>query len=157
MCSFTETLTQQDGDFSDPSYAWTGSAAAPASVTIGDNTTAAVTITNSYARETGQLVIAKVVTGDGYVGGTAENFTVRYDCGVAAGHRDAGRRRQQGGHGARPDQLRGAGTPAGRRPVVTGFRVGNPDLVAGAAGDGAGERVGDPHRHQPDGCRSSAG
>ena len=85
VCSFTETLTQQDGDFSDPSYAWTGSAAAPTIVTIGDNSTAAVTITNSYARETGQLVIAKVVTGDGYVGGTAENFTVRYDCGVAAG------------------------------------------------------------------------
>src|SRR5664279_3697900 len=85
VCSFTETLTQQHGDFSDPSYAWTGSAAAPTSVTIGDNTTAAVTITNSYARETGQLVIAKVVDGDGYVGDTAENFTVRYDCGVAAG------------------------------------------------------------------------
>ncbi|HEY5114430.1 MAG TPA: DUF5979 domain-containing protein, partial [Nakamurella sp.] len=85
VCAFTETLTQQDGDFSDPSYAWTGSAVAPASVTIGNNTTAAVTITNSYARETGQLVIAKVVTGDGYLGGTAENFTVRYDCGVAAG------------------------------------------------------------------------
>lgn len=85
VCTLGETLTQQPGDFGDPSYAWVQPpTVAPASVTIGDNTTAAVTITNTYTRETGQLVIAKVVQGAGYIG-TGEPFVVRYNCGVASG------------------------------------------------------------------------
>ena len=84
VCSFSETLTTQPGDFADPSYAWTGSAIAPTSVTIGDGTTASITVTNTYARETGQLIIAKVVEGEGYIG-TGAPFVVTYDCGVAQG------------------------------------------------------------------------
>jgi uncharacterized repeat protein (TIGR01451 family) len=82
VCTFTEALTTQPGDFSDASYAWTGSSFSPASVTIGDNTTAAVTVTNTYVRELGSLVIAKIVQGDGYLGGGGANFTVAYDCGT---------------------------------------------------------------------------
>ncbi|MEU1970280.1 DUF5979 domain-containing protein [Microbacterium sp. NPDC019599] len=84
VCTFSETLTTQPGDFSDPSYAWTGSSIAPASVTIGVDANAAVTVTNTYARETGQLIIAKVVDGDGFIG-AGEPFIVLYDCGVAQG------------------------------------------------------------------------
>jgi len=83
-CTFSETLASQPGDFSDPSYAWTGSSIAPTSVTVGDGASTQVTVTNTYARETGQLVIAKVVDGDGYIG-TGAPFVVTYDCGVATG------------------------------------------------------------------------
>ena len=51
MCSFTETLTAQDGDFADPSYAWTGYTLTPQTVTIGDNTTATIGLTNNYTRQ----------------------------------------------------------------------------------------------------------
>ena len=81
VCTFTETLTAQPGDFADPSYVWAGATIDPPTVTIGDNTTAEVTMTNTYTREFGSLVIAKVVEGGGYIGGTGANFTVRYDCG----------------------------------------------------------------------------
>ncbi|GAA1980150.1 DUF5979 domain-containing protein [Microbacterium pumilum] len=84
VCSFSETLTTQPDDFADPSYAWTGSAIAPTSVTIGDGASTSITVTNTYARETGELIIAKVVDGDGYIG-TGEPFVVTYDCGVARG------------------------------------------------------------------------
>lgn len=80
VCTFTEALTTQVGDFSDPSYVWSGSVLNPTSVTIGVNTTAAVTLTNTYKREFGSLIIAKVVSGGGYNGGTAANFTVGYNC-----------------------------------------------------------------------------
>ena len=70
VCSFTETLTDNAGDFSDPSYVWTGFTVSPTTVTIGDGTTATVTLTNTYVREFGSLAIAKVVSGDGYLGGT---------------------------------------------------------------------------------------
>jgi uncharacterized repeat protein (TIGR01451 family) len=82
VCSFTETLTEQPGDFIDPSYTWSGSAFSPATVTIGADTTASVTLTNAYIEEFGSLVIAKQVVGDGYLGGTGEHFTVLYSCGT---------------------------------------------------------------------------
>lgn len=84
LCTFTETLTAQDGDFGDPSYAWSGSTVTPTSVTIGDNTTGTLTVTNTYVRTTGQLILTKRVSGDGYAG-TGEDFTVGYNCGVVAG------------------------------------------------------------------------
>lgn len=70
VCTFTETLATQPGDFAgnDPSYSWTGSAFSPTSVTIGDGTVATVTVTNSYTRSFGRLTIAKNVDGDGYLG-----------------------------------------------------------------------------------------
>ena len=52
-------------------------------MTIGDGTTATVTLTNTYIREFGSLAVAKVVSGDGYIGGTGQNFTIGYDCGSA--------------------------------------------------------------------------
>ncbi|WP_243074349.1 DUF5979 domain-containing protein [Microbacterium sp. SS28] len=84
VCTFSESLTSQSGDFSDPSFAWTGSSIAPASITVGVDATAAVTVTNTYARETGELIIAKVVDGEGFIG-AGEPFVVLYDCGVAQG------------------------------------------------------------------------
>ena len=81
VCSFTETLAVQDGDFSDPSYVWvTPPTIAPTSVTIGDGTTATARITNTYTRQFGSLQVAKVVDApDGaFLGG---DFTVTYDCG----------------------------------------------------------------------------
>ncbi|MDN5768466.1 MAG: DUF11 domain-containing protein, partial [Humibacillus sp.] len=80
-CSFTEDLQQQVGDFSGPSYIWnTPATVTPASVTIASNTTATVTVGNSYTREFGSLVIAKVVDGSGYTGGSGKNFKVNYTC-----------------------------------------------------------------------------
>ena len=80
-CAFSENLQAQDGDFSGPSYVWkTPPTITPASVIIGSNTTAAVTVGNSYVREFGALVIAKVVDGAGYTGGTGQNFKVNYTC-----------------------------------------------------------------------------
>ena len=82
VCTFAETLTTQPGDFADPSYVWSGAGAfAPPTVTIGQEATATVTLTNTYVREFGSLTLAKVVSGDGYTGGANPNFTVNYDCG----------------------------------------------------------------------------
>ncbi|MGB8382602.1 MAG: DUF5979 domain-containing protein, partial [Dermatophilaceae bacterium] len=81
VCTFAEALTVQPGDFADPSFVWDSATIAPQTVTIGDNTTVEVTLTNTYKREFGSLVVAKVVQGGGYLGGTGANFTVRYDCG----------------------------------------------------------------------------
>ncbi|MFZ1286350.1 MAG: DUF5979 domain-containing protein, partial [Candidatus Phosphoribacter sp.] len=81
VCSFSETLTAAVGDFADPSYVWGGVTFSPSSVTIGERSTVEVTVTNTYLREFGSLVFAKVVEGDGYLGGSDANFMVRYDCG----------------------------------------------------------------------------
>ena len=80
VCTFAETLTNNEGDFSDPSYVWSGFSVTPSTVTIGDGTTGSVTLTNTYIREFGSLAVAKVVNGAGYVGGTGPNFTIGYDC-----------------------------------------------------------------------------
>jgi hypothetical protein len=82
VCSFTETLNVEDGDFVDPSLVWDTSSFLPQTVTIGDNTTVETTVTNTYKQEFGSLVVAKVVEGAGFLGGTGEVFTIRYDCGA---------------------------------------------------------------------------
>ena len=82
VCTFAETPpTTQPGDFSDPSYAWTGTSVTPP-VVIAKDQTSSITITNTYAREFGSLLLSKVVQGNGYLGGVGENFTVQYDCGT---------------------------------------------------------------------------
>ena len=63
-----ETLTSNEGDFSDPSYVWTGFSVTPTTVTIGDGTTANGDADQTYVREFGSLDVAKVVNGAGYVG-----------------------------------------------------------------------------------------
>lgn len=85
-CALTEAaLSTQKGDFADSSYEWlapTAASFAPGNtVTIGTNTTVDVVLTNSYTRHFGSLNLKKIVAGSGYSGGTAENFTVNYDCG----------------------------------------------------------------------------
>ncbi|OFE16549.1 hypothetical protein BA895_02850 [Humibacillus sp. DSM 29435] len=81
QCAFSENLQPQDGDFGGPSYVWnTPPTITPSSVVIGANATASVTVGNSYTREFGSLVVAKVVDGSGYSGGTAKNFKVNYTC-----------------------------------------------------------------------------
>lgn len=87
-CVLSEpTLATAPGDFigNDSSYEWVpstpGSFAPSNTITIGNGTTVAVNLTNKYIRQFGSLNLAKVVSGDGYTGGTAENFSVTYDCG----------------------------------------------------------------------------
>lgn len=74
----------QAGDFADASYEWIPSGAAsfaPANtVTIGNNTTVAVSLANRYTRAFGTLNLKKVVVGSGYIG-TGAQFTVNYSCG----------------------------------------------------------------------------
>jgi uncharacterized repeat protein (TIGR01451 family) len=87
-CLLTEpNLATQSGDFinDDTSYEWVapgaGSFTPGSTITIGNNTTVAVALNNKYIRQLGSLKLAKVVSGAGYTGGTAENFTLRYNCG----------------------------------------------------------------------------
>lgn len=79
VCSFSETLAAVSGDFIDPSFEWDGNAI-PAPVTISKNGTATATVTNYFTRNLVDLTLAKRVTGAGYTG-TAQDFTVNYDCG----------------------------------------------------------------------------
>ncbi len=80
-CSVSsEDQAQKSGDFLDPSYAWDNYTAG-AAVTIQNNGTATIGVTNYFRRDTVSLTIAKVVTGNGY-SGTARDFTVTYDCGA---------------------------------------------------------------------------
>ena len=151
VCTFTETLTTQPGDFADPSYVWTGSAVNPTSVTIGDSTTATATITNTFTRQLGSLVITKAVAGDGYLGGTAPNFTVLYNCGT--GFQGSvtianGASATVGGLPAGHD-VRGPGGPARARAAVAGVHLGDADVVAGRGGHHRGQRLDDGDGHQP--------
>ncbi|WP_402464692.1 DUF5979 domain-containing protein [Isoptericola aurantiacus] len=82
-CSLAEaTVTSTPGDFADTSYAWDGSAWSPAAtVTVPDGgSPASATVTNYFARQTGDLVLSKAVNGAGFTGGVG--FTVDYDCGA---------------------------------------------------------------------------
>ncbi|MET0863419.1 MAG: DUF5979 domain-containing protein, partial [Nakamurella sp.] len=85
VCTFDENLTAQEGDFADPSYSWSGRTFSPASITIGDNTTATVELTNTYTRNFSSLVISKNVVGPGYLGGDDPHFTIAFDCGSGIG------------------------------------------------------------------------
>ncbi len=80
VCTFTESLTAQTGDFADASYVWGTPTVSPESITVGVATTASVTLTNPYTRQFGSLVVTKEVQGSGYLGGTAANFRVQYEC-----------------------------------------------------------------------------
>ena len=136
--------TEQPGDFVDPSYAWSGSTLSPTTVTIAADTTSTVTLTNTYIREFGSLVIAKEVVGDGYLGGADENFTVGYDCGTdfdGHGHR---RRRWQRDH-RRPAGRASRATCRRSRPTRTcchpAFDWGTPDVGPGGGRDDPGQRL----------------
>ncbi len=102
VCTLTETLTATPTDFVDPSYVWGSTTVTPNNFIVGDGTTAQVTVTNTYTRQTGSLVLAKVVTGDGYTGGTGANFLVGYDCGNGF---TGTRRLANGGSGVTIDNL----------------------------------------------------
>ncbi|MDY0908519.1 DUF5979 domain-containing protein [Microbacterium sp. CFBP9034] len=79
-----ETLATEAGDFADPSYAWQGYTVAPATATIAANATATLGVTNTFIRNLVGLTIAKTVVGAGYTG-TADDFTVAYNCGSISG------------------------------------------------------------------------
>jgi LPXTG-motif cell wall-anchored protein/uncharacterized repeat protein (TIGR01451 family) len=84
-CALSEALTQQPGDFADPSLAWDGSSWTATSVTIAADQTRSATVTNFFTKQTASLTITKRVEGAGYVGGAGQNFTVDWDCGTASG------------------------------------------------------------------------
>ena len=151
VCSFTETLTTQPGDFIDPSYVWAGSSLSPASVTIGDGTTVGVTPTNTYTRQFGSLQIAKVVSGGGYLGGTTPNFTDRVLLRTRLrGHRDHRRRWQRDDPGpAGRHCLHRAGAATESDAVEPGVRLGHADLGAGADRRPTGQRHSDADGDQP--------
>lgn len=84
-CVLSEpNLVAQTGDFADGSYEWVTPTAAsftPSNtVTIGNNTTTALTLDNKYTRSFGSLNLKKVIDGAGYIG-TGAQFEVKYDCG----------------------------------------------------------------------------
>lgn len=85
VCSFTENLAAQAGDFADGSYRWSTHAFSPVTVTIGVGGTASTTVTNNHVRDYGSLTVTKAPVGAGYLGGTTENFTVDYTCGPLTG------------------------------------------------------------------------
>ena len=132
VCSFTEVpLTEQPDDFVDSSYTWSDSTLSPTSVTIAVDTTSTVTLTNTYIREFGSLVIAKEVVGDGYLGGADENFTVQYTCGDRLrghGHRRRWRHRHHRRACRRASRATCRRSPARRGPAVTRVRLGHPDV-----------------------------
>lgn len=87
-CVLTESaLSTAPGDFlnNDTSYEWlqatAGSFTPSNTIIIGNGTTVGVELTNKYIRQLGSLTLAKTVSGAGYTGGSAENFTVNYNCG----------------------------------------------------------------------------
>lgn len=85
VCTVTEAaVSAAPGDFVDASYAWDGSQISDP-VTIAADGTAQATVTNYFTKVQAGLTITKQVTGEGYTGGTAENFTVTVDCGTHHG------------------------------------------------------------------------
>ena len=83
--ALSETLTRQAGDFADPSLTWDGNSFSSPSVTIVANAERSSTVTNFFIRQTASLTLGKQIDGAGYTGGSAENFTVHWDCGTASG------------------------------------------------------------------------
>ncbi len=134
VCTFTETLATQPGDFADPSYVWTGSAVSPTTVTVADSTTATATITNTFTRQLGSLVIAKAVVG----GRLPRRDHPQLHGALQLRHRLPGqrhhrqRRQRDRRRAAGRAHVRGPGGPARARPAVTGVHVGDADVVAGA-------------------------
>ena len=127
---------------------------APTTVTIGDDTTAAVTLTNTYIREFGSLVIAKQVVGGGYLGGDDRELHGQ----LRLRHRLRRARSPSPMAAARPsppagrDHVHGAGGPAARRRLLSpAFDWGTPTWVPGARRRDPGQRLDDAHGDQPDG------
>lgn len=86
-CTVTETAPTGSANLANTSYVWTNVGYAPAqSVTIADNQTATVGITNTYVQNKGSLVINKAIAprdgtpATGYTGGVARTFGVHYAC-----------------------------------------------------------------------------
>lgn len=84
-CTVTET--QPTGNLRDTSYSWTApSYGAAATVTIADQQTRTVAITNTATRALGQVQISKTVVPEagtdasGYTGGANREFPVGYTC-----------------------------------------------------------------------------
>jgi hypothetical protein len=84
ICTFSETLTTQLGDFADPAAGWTGTTFSPAAALIVAGSPVAVTVTNTYTGPSGQLVIDNTVAGTGYIG-TGAPFLFDYECGLDSG------------------------------------------------------------------------
>lgn len=90
--SCTVTETQPTGNLADTSYRWSAPAYNPvnAQVTIQDQQAATVTITNTYAQQTGSFALDKVilpragVEATGYAGGPSRSFPVSYVCRIGA-------------------------------------------------------------------------
>ncbi|HRB03801.1 MAG TPA: DUF5979 domain-containing protein, partial [Ilumatobacteraceae bacterium] len=89
VCTVTET--QPTGNLLDTSYIWNGPTySLGTAVTIADNTTVALTITNSVSRQLGTLTLNKVVTprdaasAGGYTGGTTRVFPIAYECKIGS-------------------------------------------------------------------------
>lgn len=82
ICTLSETLGAQTGDFADASFQWDGNAfAQPVAVPV--NGTASGTVTNYFKRNLATLVIQKDVTNKGaYNGGT---FAIDWQCGSGSG------------------------------------------------------------------------
>lgn len=100
-CTVTETPPTGSSGLADSSYTWVGTPSydPSQSVTIADQATSTVTITNSFVQNTGTLILAKAVQPrdgtdqTGYTGGTSRTFPIRYTCTiggttVASGSRD---------------------------------------------------------------------
>ena len=99
-CTVTETAPTGSDGLANTSYTWTGTSYDPAqSVTIVQQGTATVTITNTYVQNTGSLILGKQVQArdgtdeTGYTGGADRPFPMHYECTigqttVASGDRD---------------------------------------------------------------------
>ena len=143
----------QPGDFVDPSYTWTGSAVSPTTVTIGRQHHGTATITNTYIRQFGSLVITKAVVGDGYLGGAAPNFRVLYSCGTGLPgqrHRRQWRQRDRSA-GCRPGcTCTVQEVPPAPGAAVAGVHMGDADVVARRGSDDPRQRLDDGDGEQPD-------
>ena len=80
-CTFVEDQTAQPGDFLNASYRWDGYDVSPSSVVVPSGGSVSATVTNYFVRATATLNLAKVVSGDGYIG-TGQPFAMTVDCGL---------------------------------------------------------------------------
>ena len=152
VCTFTETLTAQPGDFADPSYVWRGATVTPTTVTIGASTTVTLGVTNTYTRQFGSLQLTKVV--DAPVGAYLGVRAPRSRSSTTAAGSSSGPARSPPVAAPRSPDSRptpcarpGADDPC--RAAGAGVCVGHPHLDAGGARHDPGRRHGHADRHQP--------
>ena len=80
-----------NGGLLNASYAWGTPSYSTQPVTITDQGTATVTITNNVVQKFGTFAVTKVVTGPGgYTGGTTRVFPVQYSCTLTNGPSSSG-------------------------------------------------------------------